>query len=372
MGLTIPGVQLADFFDQLYGEPGCLDPSGILRALFEALRKQLAFSSGFFLQFDPSDLDVSIGYVYGMSDEDMRPYSTHYYRLDPYRIRLPNLRSPNQVVRASDFVDLDRLANAEFGEAMRLFDYFYAMAISPFVRGRPVGAFAVHRPRRGGDFTVRERTLFRWFVAHATRAMDYRRLAARLLNPGPATIVIAPADRRILSMSEEACSILSEMPEEGIFVLPADAGHNFVWLSAGKVYAVRAEDVGRDSLWRLPLVSAMNWQTVPFHLSKKLQLAVGRGREPTLIVIERLEDIEHAHAALGGFGLSPRQEQVAVLMVLGKGLKEIARTCAISPNTAKEYASEVYRRLDVHSRRDFLFKVMGIVPAVTGRKQKQD
>lgn len=359
-----PAVRLREFFDGLYGEPGVCGLESIPQALFRALRLQFPFSSGFFLQFDPSDWNVTTACTYGLTMEDMRPYNTHYCRLDPYRIHLPNLKRPNEVVRVSDFTDEAKLLDTEFGEAMRMFDYFHSMAIAPFVRGMPVGAFAVHRPRQGQDFTCREQAVFRWCATHAARAMDYRRLAAHLRQPGPATIVVSPAEQRILSMTDEALNVLAGIPDGSAFALPADPEHTRLWLAAGHAYAVRTQDLGSDSLWQLPAIAHLSFTVVPIRIASKLHIPLQDKRERALVVIERLENAEQARGKLTGLGLSPRQRQVAYLMVLGRGLKEIARLCGISPNTAKEYAAEVYRRLGVHARSEFLAKLTGMAREV--------
>jgi DNA-binding CsgD family transcriptional regulator len=41
-------------------------------------------------------------------------------------------------------------------------------------------------------------------------------------------------------------------------------------------------------------------------------------------------------------------------------VKDIAKTCGISANTAKEHVADVYHRLGVHSREALLAKLTGI------------
>ena len=65
--------------------------------------------------------------------------------------------------------------------------------------------------------------------------------------------------------------------------------------------------------------------------------------------------------------LTPRLAQMVLLLVLDKGLKEIARTCGISVNTAKEYVADVYERLDVHTRAAFLAKITGVANVSASR-----
>jgi DNA-binding CsgD family transcriptional regulator len=48
-----------------------------------------------------------------------------------------------------------------------------------------------------------------------------------------------------------------------------------------------------------------------------------------------------------------------MLVVLGKGPKDIGRACGISVSTAKEYVADVYERLGVHTRTGFLARLTG-------------
>ena len=62
-------------------------------------------------------------------------------------------------------------------------------------------------------------------------------------------------------------------------------------------------------------------------------------------VFEEGSEEEH-----GGPGLSERERQVLALVAAGATNREIATELHLSPYTVKEYASTLYRKLDVHNR----------------------
>ena len=52
--------------------------------------------------------------------------------------------------------------------------------------------------------------------------------------------------------------------------------------------------------------------------------------------------------------LSPREEQVLVLLAKGRSMKHIEEALVISYHTAKAHANHIYRKLDVHSREELI------------------
>jgi len=55
--------------------------------------------------------------------------------------------------------------------------------------------------------------------------------------------------------------------------------------------------------------------------------------------------------------LTPRQQEIANLLLQGMSNKEIARALGIQPNTVKVHLSEIYGRLEVTSRGKLVSKL---------------
>ena len=64
-------------------------------------------------------------------------------------------------------------------------------------------------------------------------------------------------------------------------------------------------------------------------------------------------------AAIERFGLTPREAEVAALLVRRRTNREIARELGISPHTARHHVESVLAKLGVHSRRDVAGKFDG-------------
>ena len=55
-----------------------------------------------------------------------------------------------------------------------------------------------------------------------------------------------------------------------------------------------------------------------------------------------------------GFGLTPREKEVMVLIAEGNSMKKVGELLFISLGTVQSHAKNIYRKLDIHSRQDLL------------------
>jgi len=66
---------------------------------------------------------------------------------------------------------------------------------------------------------------------------------------------------------------------------------------------------------------------------------------------------------LAGFGLTPREEEVAVLVVGGLSNRQIAECLFISEMTVKDHLKSLFGKLDLRRRSELAPKVLGLEPA---------
>jgi DNA-binding CsgD family transcriptional regulator len=66
-----------------------------------------------------------------------------------------------------------------------------------------------------------------------------------------------------------------------------------------------------------------------------------------------------ARCCLGDQGLTPREQQIAALLVQGLSVKEIARRLEISPSTVNNHAGRIYEKLGVSGRRELGQRMRG-------------
>jgi DNA-binding CsgD family transcriptional regulator len=239
---------------------------------------------------------------------------------------------------------------------MRLANYAHCMAIVPMVRGLPAGGFGVHRPAAKHDFAPSEQAILRWFVTLAARAMDYRQLAAGPRHPDRCAMIVAPAEGRVVALSDGLRAILAQLPDDALLTVPAADAPRSIWRAGGRTYAVGTSQLDANSVLNSAALADACFDPDPQLTGRKVRLPRG-GRERMVVWVEPLDDAESLHGRIAEFDLSPRLRQVALLMALGRSTKAIARECRVSPNTAKEYVADVYQRLDVHTREAMLAKL---------------
>lgn len=122
---------------------------------------------------------------------------------------------------------------------------------------------------------------------------------------------------------------------------------------------VRGMDLLPDLILSTGAIGNLSLNAATDFTRARLRFAPGSTQRRALVLIEPLEQAVQARGKLSGFGLTPRQEAVVLLLAHGKGVKDLARACGISANTAKEHVADVYHRLGVHSREALLARLTG-------------
>ncbi len=75
--------------------------------------------------------------------------------------------------------------------------------------------------------------------------------------------------------------------------------------------------------------------------------------------MQRLREQVNKADRLGQYGLTPRQREVAVLLLAAKTRRQIAGELGLSESTVKMHAGELYKKLGINSRTE-LFRLFGV------------
>lgn len=233
-----PDRHLQAFIDALLAEAADAEPLGILAPLYAALRQEVLFTAASFLPFEPPDWSVAACYTHEFGPDLQVSLSGLDRGLSGEHVRLPGLKHPNEVIDLGACLDAAQVLQGTFGEGMRRLEQMRGMALVPFVRGIPMGAFGLHRPMSMPEFDREERAAFCWHITQAARALDYRRLVERAERSGPAILIVAPSETRLISYTDEAQALLAALPEGESLTVPPDAQHVTLWV------------LGEKSTWR--------------------------------------------------------------------------------------------------------------------------
>lgn len=106
----------------------------------------------------------------------------------------------------------------------------------------------------------------------------------------------------------------------------------------------------------------MDGRWLEVHASR-LQGPAGEG--PIAVVLERADRHQTASLLLAAHGLSPREAEVARLVLRGTPTTAIADALHISRHTVQDHLKAVFDKVGVRSRRDLVGHLLGS-PASTG------
>jgi DNA-binding NarL/FixJ family response regulator len=76
----------------------------------------------------------------------------------------------------------------------------------------------------------------------------------------------------------------------------------------------------------------------------------------------RVEDFVHAIAGeMNKYGITPRQQEIALLVVSGQSNKKIAENLSITEHTVKDHLKKIFQIFDVHNRSELFPKLLKLL-----------
>ena len=183
--------------------------------------------------------------------------------------------------------------------------------------------------------------------------------------------------------------------EDGIYVEVNEAGLKYTGLNRGDMIGKRASDLGyfpseqrrilvdelkkqgfaRNILLEINLKNEesiqIHYGAYPVEMGKKKFLlcfahnisnhkpAITRFRDDKFYEITFIND-KYVKELLKPFKLTPRKEEVAVLLVKGLCNRDIARKLFISENTVKEHMKDIFRVIGVGNRSELFPKLINL------------
>jgi DNA-binding CsgD family transcriptional regulator len=161
--------------------------------------------------------------------------------------------------------------------------------------------------------------------------------------PGPAVIVV-DADDRVADMTPAAHARIEELGGWDNGSLPSTV---LVTCAAARstpeLATTRA--VGRDGAWLV--VRATTFAPSP-------SLAESGPRGDVVVTIETASPADISSLALAAHGLSPREQEVAALVLQGVATRGIAESLHLSPHTVQDHLKSIFGKLGLNSRREMV------------------
>jgi DNA-binding CsgD family transcriptional regulator len=210
------------------------------------------------------------------------------------------------------------------------------------------GYLCLHRMHHSSGFSESELTLVATAAPHLGHALRQALLlrgpAAAGRGHGPGVVVLAD-DLSLVAVTAQASEYLAQIEPVSSLPLPL-----CIYATAA---ALRAIEDGNAAAGSMPATRvhsrAGQWLTI--HASR---LNGASGEQGITVVIEESEASSTLPLRLTAHGLSPRESEVATLVLRGTSTRVISATLHISEHTVQDHLKAVFDKVGIRSRRELV------------------
>ena len=221
------------------------------------------------------------------------------------------------------------------------------------IGGHCWGVLCLHRERSPKGFSEEEAAFLRSLVPHLAEGLR----TAVLLGAAEATpaadgpgLLLLTDDLSVVAMTAAAQALLRELADGSA---PHDLPQALTAVAARLLRIERYGDVPPDLMPRARFrTRAGRWLVA--HASR---LA---GAEPgghIAVILEVAQPAEVAPLLLAAYALTPRELEVAALVLAGRSTAAIAAALVISPHTVQQHLKAMFEKVGVRSRRELVARV---------------
>lgn len=311
----------------------------------EILATALPHDAGCWHTMDPATLIETSLQLEGMSPRTADVAEFAYVSSD-YNSFAELARGPQHSGVLSDATEGRPDRSLRYRELMRPSNLNGELRAAFVVDGASWGCFAFFR-EGSADFTEEERDFTHELAPLLGRSFRRAGVRARTTGSGPTLwpgVVMLGGNRRVESLTAPARRWLEDLGfrgEPGLDPLP------FPLL----VVAERVRDLDDEADVRV-LGESGRW--IQVHASP----ASGDG-EPgrVAIILQAAASASIAPLISAAYGFTPREREVADLVLQGRGTSEIAARLFISPYTVQGHLKSIFRKAGIRSRRELVGRV---------------
>lgn len=320
--------RILELIDLLYSIP---DRTAMFQAFFEELQRVIPINSGGYFGLDAQTLQIQTrgSVLINASEVVLNEFASRYAPAHPCLADGYLFSNPNQAVRLTDRTSLRLVQESQYGKEFREpQSIFYEMLLAVAFQGDLMAGMGFNRDRGDKDFSSRDQEIINLLVPHLARRLHECDVIETVLASLDVGVITLGADGAVLSMNDEARRTLGALDRHQIPNPDNAAGPTFFKTPTG-IYRVRA-------------------------------LSLGRGRRGKMLLLEPTPSESTIKSRIAVFGLTPRQQEIALLAIRGLSNSEIADRLHISRQTVKDHLQDVFEALRVHGRPGLVAKVLGL------------
>lgn len=327
---------------------GCADLSDVAASVCDAVRTRIPYDFGCLATTDPSTGLISWAYKsrpLDVGDEEFA--AAEYGGPDVNQFaEIGSRTEPVGVLSIDADGDLDScrrfrdflIPRFGFTDELRVVfrDQSLTWGVLAIYRGAGEPAFTAHEARVAASVHTQvaeliQRTLFR------------PRPTSSIAAVGPSVIVV-DADDRVTNMTPAAHARMEELGGWDNGSLPATLLVTAATARSRPELATNRA-VGRDGAWLVLRATTF----APPHTPD-----TSAPRGDVVITIDTASPDDISSLALAARGLSPREQEVAALVLQGVATKGIAGALHLSPHTVQDHLKSIFAKLGINSRREMV------------------
>jgi DNA-binding CsgD family transcriptional regulator len=335
---------------------GGLDVDALRDALLASLRAVMPVDAAFVATADPETLLFTGVYAEAPLDTATAAFLDNEFGTRDVNRFATLATSRQHVAGLDDATGHQRSASPRYRDIMRPLGLGDELRAALVVDGRCWGYLCLHRQDGRLGFTAEEAATVARLVPHLAAGLRH---AVRLQAPAsgdrvPPGVVLLADDLSVIAVNAHAEYLLSLVEDRSPRQLPLPVA---VYAAASALTALeRRTSVAAQPSTRIP-TSAGPWLSL--HASR---LEADAGHGPIAVVVELAEPQATASLLLSAHGLTPREADVARLVLRGLSTTAIAESLYISRNTVQDHLKAVFDKTGVHSRRDLVGQFLAASP----------
>ncbi len=348
--------KLLEIIDIAYSIP---DRVPMLQAVCEKLPSLLRISSAVLVPADlrTGQFQFERHFLFHGQPKHLRQYVDYYAALDPLASNGWIWRYDNTVTRYTDLMSTSQVADSEFGrDFLSRIPMLYCLCTTLGSQGDPIGAIGLHRQQQDGNFTDREKEIVQVLAPHLARALRYGSLFEEQRHSEEIGVIVLRSDGHVLYIDDEASNALNGRPPTAI----PDPG-------SSAIAAFLRTEIGTYRVRTIPLElgSQVPIGVVPSECGRlDFQLALPSSTvhpdgAAKIILLEPFPSRWNLKQRLGRFGLSARQEEIAILVIRGFSNREIAKRLFITEQTVKDHLHDIFEKVRARSRCELIATILG-------------
>ncbi|HEV2092401.1 MAG TPA: LuxR C-terminal-related transcriptional regulator [Rubrobacter sp.] len=332
---------------------GRLDGPALLGEVIERLRRAVPFEAYCASTKDPASGFITHGLAEDMGGADDVFWSLERLYFDHHRSvrRMVDIHQPVALISETTGGDLER--SARYLEYLRPLGFEYEMRGAFTSGGYLWGSMDLVRESGSPDFGPREANLLRRIAPHLGNGLKVA--ALRMQTPGQEGGTDVPGfltldyRGRVVQHTQAAERWLRDLEDLGPGWQERGDLPRAVRTVVLSLRRVLSPERGRDEE-SLPTLRARarsgRWLTLYGSLT---EATPGRPAE-AVIIIEPTKPEELLPFSMSAYGLSPREEELAKLVLRGLSTARISRALFISEHTVQNHLRSVFEKVGVRSR----------------------